>query len=69
MDISTGKKWFQRRKVITPAFHFKILDQFIEIFDKHGKTLVENLQKSKGYTIDVFQPIALSALDIICGEI
>lgn len=65
---STGKKWFSRRKVITPAFHFKILDQFIEIFDKHSKTLVENLEKNKGQTIDIFSPIALSALDIICGE-
>jgi cytochrome P450 family 4 len=67
--ISTGKKWFQRRKVITPAFHFKILDQFAEIFDKHGTVLIECLSKDKGRPIDVFQPVTLCALDIICGEI
>lgn len=67
--ISTGKKWFQRRKVITPAFHFKILDQFTEIFDKHSKVLIECLERTKGQSIDIFQPVALCALDIICGEI
>lgn len=67
--ISTGKKWFQRRKVITPAFHFKILDQFTEIFDKHGAMLIKNLEKTKGQPVDVFKPVALCALDIISGEI
>lgn len=64
---ATGKKWFSRRKVITPAFHFKILDQFVEIFDKHSKMLVKNLESTKG-PIDIFQPVALCALDIISGK-
>lgn len=66
---ATGKKWFSRRKVITPAFHFKILDQFVEIFDKHSAVFVKNLAKSKGQPMDVFQPITLCALDIICGKL
>ena len=65
---STGKKWFTRRKVITPAFHFKILDQFVEIFDKHGNTFIEHLEKSNGKAIDVFRPVTLCALDNICGN-
>lgn len=66
---STGKKWFARRKVITPAFHFKILDQFVEIFDKHGDTFIQHLEKSNGRAIDIFTPVTLCALDNICGEI
>lgn len=68
--ISANKKWFSRRKVITPAFHFKILDQFVEIFDKHGAVFIQNLQhlsdNSNG-PVDVFQQITLCTLDIICG--
>lgn len=66
---STGRKWFARRKVITPAFHFKILDQFVDIFDKHTDTFIEILRKSNGKPLDVFQPVTLCALDNICGEI
>jgi len=66
---STGRKWFSRRKVITPAFHFKILDQFVDIFDKHTDIFIESLRKSNGKPLDVFQPVTLCALDNICGEI
>lgn len=69
--ISSNKKWFLRRKVITPAFHFKILDQFVEVFDKHGTVFVENLKRltdSSNGPVDVFQPITLCTLDIICGK-
>jgi cytochrome P450 family 4 len=66
---ATGNKWFARRKVITPAFHFKILDQFVEIFDRQSAVFVQNLAKSKGQPMDVFVPITLCALDIICGNV
>lgn len=67
--ISTGQKWFTRRKAITPTFHFKILEQFVEVFDKHSAIFVKNLGKSKGQVVDVFPLITLCALDIISGEI
>lgn len=67
--IATGKKWFARRKVITPTFHFKILEQFVEVFDKHSAIFVENLAKFKGQELDVFPKITLCALDIISGKI
>ena len=67
--ISTGQKWFSRRKVITPTFHFKILEQFVEVFDKHSAIMVQNFGNFKGQPVDVFPQITLCALDVICGEI
>lgn len=64
--FSTGKKWFTRRRIITPTFHFKILDQFIEVFDRNSKILVQQLAKYKNKTVDVYPLITLCALDIIC---
>lgn len=66
--ISNGKKWFQRRKIITPAFHFKILEQFVDSFHKHGDVFVEKLKSFQGKEIDVFPLISLYALDVICGN-
>lgn len=64
---STGEKWRKRRKVITPAFHFKILEQFVDVFDSASNILVQQLQKEieKGST-DIYPYITLCALDIIC---
>ena len=67
---SSGSKWFARRKVITPAFHFKILEQFYEVFDKQSNILVQILDQysNKGETFDIFPHITLYALDVICGK-
>lgn len=66
---STGQKWHSRRKVITPTFHFKILEQFVEVFNKHSEIFVKNLEQFKGQECDVFPLIGLCALDVICGTL
>uniref|UniRef100_A0A1I8NQC7 Cytochrome P450 n=1 Tax=Stomoxys calcitrans TaxID=35570 RepID=A0A1I8NQC7_STOCA len=68
--ISRARKWHLRRKALTPAFHFKILEQFVEIFDRQSRSLLENLHKehrmqtSKGF--DLYDWVNLSTLDTIC---
>lgn len=64
--ISTGQKWFMRRKVLTPAFHFQILEQFVDVFDKHSRIFVKNMEKFQGQEFDIFPFVALCALDVIC---
>ncbi|XP_052863438.1 uncharacterized protein LOC128270072 [Anopheles cruzii] len=65
--LSTDQKWFNKRKILTPAFHFKILEQFIEVFDKQSHVLVDRLRpEATGKLVNIYPYVALAALDIIC---
>uniref|UniRef100_A0AAG5CXD5 Cytochrome P450 n=1 Tax=Anopheles atroparvus TaxID=41427 RepID=A0AAG5CXD5_ANOAO len=65
---SRGRKWHTHRKVITPTFHFKILEQFVEIFDRQSSTFIKVLQPyaESGKSFDIFPQVTLCALDVIC---
>ncbi|XP_062551978.1 cytochrome P450 4d8-like [Armigeres subalbatus] len=65
--ISSGEKWFHRRRIITPTFHFKVLEQFVTVFNKETDMMVENLQKHVGGSeFDIYDYVTLMALDSIC---
>ncbi|CAH1119101.1 unnamed protein product [Phaedon cochleariae] len=55
---SSGSKWHKRRKILTPAFHFSILQQFIDIFNQETENLVRVFEDNchESY-IDVVKPI------------
>lgn len=64
-----GKKWFERRKMLTPTFHFKILGDFVQVFNEQSQNLIQQLHdaiKLKN-EIDVYPFITRCTLDIICG--
>lgn len=63
-----GSKWHQRRKMLTPTFHFKILEDFVHVFNEQSKILVEKLSKEVGQDFDIFPFITLCTLDVICGK-
>uniref|UniRef100_A0A0N5BAY0 Cytochrome P450 n=1 Tax=Strongyloides papillosus TaxID=174720 RepID=A0A0N5BAY0_STREA len=66
--ISKPDKWKPRRKLLTPAFHYDILKDFVFVFNKHAKTLVGKFDKlsNKDEFVDIFHTISLCTLDIIC---
>ncbi|CAG7786100.1 unnamed protein product [Allacma fusca] len=66
---SSGKKWQKRRKMITPAFHFKILEDFLVIFNEQANILVEILREDflNGEEKDICEYVTRCTLDII-GE-
>lgn len=66
--MSNKEKWHQRRKIITPAFHFKILEDFHQIMDNQGEIFIGKLEKSQGREVDIFKSAGLYALDVICGK-
>ncbi|KAF2895541.1 hypothetical protein ILUMI_10635 [Ignelater luminosus] len=64
---SSGGKWKRQRKLITPTFHFQILEQFIGVFDSQSDILVKKLNKEVDQkAFDIYPYITLCALDIIC---
>ncbi|XP_037041423.1 cytochrome P450 4d1-like [Bradysia coprophila] len=65
--ISKGSKWYQRRKIITPAFHFGVLDEYVRVFDRECIVFVEILSKfNSADKVDLSDLIRLCSLDIIC---
>lgn len=62
-----GKKWYYRRKMLTPAFHFKILEKFIDVFNQNAYILIKKLKievASPGFDVEPY--VSYCTLDIIC---
>jgi len=66
---TAGQRWGTHRKLLTPAFHFKVLENFVDVFNRNGKILVEMLSRHvNGPEFDVTPYMNLFALDNISGE-
>ena len=66
---STGSKWKIRRRMLTPTFHFKILHDFVHVFNDQSNVLLSKLKDhADGKPYNIFNDVTLCALDIICGE-
>ncbi|CAJ0928104.1 unnamed protein product, partial [Mesorhabditis belari] len=63
---STGTKWKTRRRLLTPTFHFKMLDGYVAIFDRESRRLCKYLEKFDGKEVDLFPIVKNCALDVIC---
>lgn len=51
---------------MTHAFHFKILDDFVRVFDAQGKTFAKQMSRyADGPAIDVSENVTLYTLDVI----
>lgn len=68
--VSQGSKWHKHRKIITPSFHFKILQDFHDVMNRNSTKFIENLrEESKDEKIFDFQAMVnYLTLDVICGK-
>ena len=55
--------------MLTPAFHFRILDDALEVFNAQGQiladVLLEDSLKKSNNTLDIFNYVTRCTLDII----
>ncbi|XP_029157491.1 cytochrome P450 4C1-like [Nylanderia fulva] len=64
---SAGAKWHSRRKILTPAFHFNILNQFVEVLIKEGECMTKSLKDAKETVVkDLLPFISEYTLNAIC---
>lgn len=66
--VSFGDKWHKMRKLMTPAFHFQILERFIPIYEDQGKIFIEKIrQLGDDKTINIVPWFHAYTLDVISG--
>lgn len=65
---ASRKKWAVRRKLLTPSFHFSVLDGFVEVMVEEAERMADIIQRKVELKkkVDMENMFLLCALDIIC---
>ncbi|XP_058796940.1 cytochrome P450 4C1-like [Phymastichus coffea] len=67
---STGEIWLKHRRIITPAFHFNILEEYAAAMRDKVEILIDSIEaqldKSRNSPINVFELTVKYTLDTIC---
>uniref|UniRef100_A0A336MPH9 CSON004759 protein n=1 Tax=Culicoides sonorensis TaxID=179676 RepID=A0A336MPH9_CULSO len=67
LTVSKKSKWQKRRKILTPAFHFSILEEFVQVMNQQASVLTNILKKhADGDGFDIAHYISLYTMDVIC---
>ncbi|XP_072762321.1 cytochrome P450 4C1-like isoform X2 [Anoplolepis gracilipes] len=64
--MSSGTKWQTRRKILTPTFHFSILNQFVNILIKESNCITNSLKDAGGIVVKDLSFVNEYTLNAIC---
>jgi len=62
---SKGDNWKQQRRLLTPAFHFKILDNYIHVAHEEINIFINLLRQTNGKYVDIVKYVTNCTLDVI----
>ncbi|XP_077557447.1 cytochrome P450 4C1-like [Haemaphysalis longicornis] len=64
---SFGERWRLHRKLLTPAFHFRVLDNFLPVINEQGDRLVEELSHlADGKAVNLWPVLSKCTMAAIC---
>uniref|UniRef100_A0A6I8Q703 Cytochrome P450 family 4 subfamily F member 22 n=1 Tax=Xenopus tropicalis TaxID=8364 RepID=A0A6I8Q703_XENTR len=66
--LSRGEKWGQHRRLLTPAFHFDILKNYVKIFNQSTDIMLakwRRLTAEGPVSLDMFEHVSLMTLDTL----
>ncbi|NWQ60271.1 CP4B1 protein, partial [Neopipo cinnamomea] len=65
--VLDGTKWFQHRKMLTPAFHYDVLKSYVTLMSDSVKVMLKKWDKksTEGKSVELFQDVSLMTLDSI----
>ncbi|NXQ56872.1 CP4B1 protein, partial [Anthoscopus minutus] len=65
--ILEGSKWFQHRKMLTPAFHYDVLKSYMTLMSDSVKVMLDKWDKkiTEKKSVELFQDVSLMTLDSI----
>ncbi|XP_067011526.2 cytochrome P450 4C1 [Anabrus simplex] len=59
--------WRKQRKMVNPAFHTKVVESYMEVFNKQAKVLSQKLKSfADGNVFDAYRLVGLCTFDMIC---
>lgn len=66
---NNGRKWSEHRRLIQPAFHQRILAEFVTVFDEATATCMRNLHAKSGVDIDITREANEFVLQVLNGNV
>lgn len=59
-------RWRKHRKILLPAFHTPVINNFVPLFNEHALLLCHTISQRPQFD-DLHEYIVNVALDVICG--